>query len=120
MPPPQPVTVAVDADACASVAVTACERSATQTYVVLEAAGTGASACTVEVLAAREIAAVATSPDMLPAPLRVDPGQRATFALSFLRPVSPEEHHGRAALRLDLRIGGAARSFDTAVACKPR
>jgi hypothetical protein len=121
VPMPQtPTPVAMAKDGCAAISVLSCERSATQTYVVVEALGAGASSCAIEVLGASEGGARATPADVLPAPVRVDPGRQATFGLSFLRPVAPEEQIGNVALHLDLRIDGYARSLDASIACHPR
>jgi hypothetical protein len=103
--PPQPVASAVVATpapgACASLAVSVCERSSTGTFVVVEASGGG---CEVEILRASEVSAAGTTPaDTLPARLRVEDRGASTFSLSFLRPVDPGTQTHNIELALEVR-----------------
>jgi hypothetical protein len=110
-PPPRAVAIAAP-DGCASLAVAVCERSASMTFVTIEATGMGPGTCQVNVLGAAEVTRAGAKPgaDMLPAPVMVDPGGTATFSLSFLRPVDPAEQTGPVQLELDVRRGGVGAS----------
>lgn len=119
--PTPPQRVGVAAESCALIEASRCERSSTMTYVVVEATGLGPGPCSVQVHGARERAARVTPVDMLPAPVRVDPEQRATFSLTFLRSISKEEQGSAASFTIDASVGGgAARSHDFTLACRPR
>lgn len=117
--PPQPMAWAKEGG-CASVMVQSCERSATQTFVVLAALGAGDGECTVEVASAEEVAAKTTPADVLPVPVRVAPGRTGTLALSFLRPVAARERSAPAVLSIGLRVGGRAAVLDTTTICSAR
>jgi len=107
---------------CATLRLTACERSASLSYVVVDAEGAGPDACPIEVTAAREVSSDGkeTAVDLLPARLVVSPGQRASFALSFLRPVEPQERSGGVTVRLDVSRGGRASLVELGGACTSR
>lgn len=126
-PPVAPAAVAVAAaDTCAALAVTVCERSASMTFVTVEAAGTGPGACTIDVTRAIEVssAGVETPADLLPSRVVVQERAAATFALSFLRPVDAGEQTGNVSIRIDVQKSGAAgsatRTLDLGHACTRR
>ena len=120
-PPAPPQRVGVAAESCVLIEASGCVRSSTMTYVVVEATGLGPGPCSVEIHGARERAARMTPVDMLPAPVRVDPERRATFSLTFLRPISQEEQSSAASITIDASVGGGpAQSHDFTLACRPR
>lgn len=114
-PPPQPVAVAVAEDpSCASFSIDTCERTATQTLVIVRAQSKSGEACTVDVLRAEEASPDGhTSADVLPRNVVVQ-DQPRTFALTFLRPVAPGERSGRLLARAELRAtsSSGAQSVD--------
>ena len=103
---PQPAPTAAVAmaapETCASLALTVCESSPSETFMVVEATGTGADPCEVEVVQATAGALGAV--DKLPSPITVSRGGKATFSLAFLRPASVP---GRAEVRLEVQRGPA-------------
>lgn len=105
-PPPQPVAVAVAEDpSCASLSIDTCERTATQTLVVVRAQSKSGNACRLDVLRAEEAWYDGhTSADVLPKNVTVSGDQSRTFALTFLRPVSPDERTGRLLARAQMRV----------------
>lgn len=106
--PPQPIAqpvaiaVAEEPAECASLTISVCERSASRTFVVVEATATGRRSCSIQLARAVELTPglAEVEPERLPAPITVKEGNTATFSLSFLRPVAPEEQDGTASLRL--------------------
>jgi hypothetical protein len=124
--PPQPPPAAAVAVArpvgCAAYTLPVCERSPSTTYVVVEATGTGAEPCSIDVTEARELDAdgPGMSADRLPARVVVNPGQRATFALQFLWPMREEAGPGPVTVRLAFDHGARAEVVDMTRACKPR
>jgi hypothetical protein len=106
-PPPQEVAAQVaaapeDPDACASLTLTVCERSASRTFLVVEAAATGRLSCTIQIERAAEVTPglAEVEPERLPRQIVVKEGETSTFSLTFLRPVGPEELTGIASLKL--------------------
>jgi len=105
--PPQEVAAQVaaapeDPDACASLTLTVCERSASRTFLVVEAAATGRLSCTIQIERAAEVTPGLgeVEPERLPRQIVVKEGEKSTFSLTFLRPVEPEERTGIASLKL--------------------
>jgi hypothetical protein len=120
--PPQQAAVAAPASgACASLEITACERAANLTYVVVDAAGVGPNACPIAVTGAHEIwSGNKTAADLLPARISVDPGQHRTFALTFLRPVEPNERFGPVRIALDADRGTGTSVVELGALCTSR
>lgn len=130
---PAPPAVAADgpvaavAAGCASLAVSACERSAGGTFVVIETVGGGPGACDLDVLQASEITpdGAATPADRLPAHLLVEDHRASTFALAFLRPVpaGSEPDPLRVALEVRRALGDRPEQLDRielTAPCSPR
>lgn len=106
-PPPQPVAVAED-PSCASLSIVTCERTASQTLVVVRAESRDGATCTIDVLRAEEASSDGhTSADLLPKNVVVQ-DQAKTFALTFLRPVHPDERSGSLLARAEMRLTSAA------------
>ncbi len=105
-PPPRPVAVAVAEDpSCAALAIDTCERTATQTLVVVRARSKAGDACTIDVLRAEEASYDGHTPaDVLPKNVVVRGDESRTFALTFLRPVAPDERSGRLVARAQMRV----------------
>ena len=106
-PPPDPVAaqtaaVAEDPDTCASLMISVCERSASRTFMVVEATATGRLSCTIDIARAVELTPglAEVEPERLPGPVVVKEGAKATFSLTYLRPIAPEEQAGTGSLRL--------------------
>jgi hypothetical protein len=128
--PPQPVAepvavVAASPDECASLALSVCERSASATFLVVEARGTGPGSCEIDVEQALELGDGETGADRLPARVVVKEGDTATFSLSFLRSIAPHEQTGSVGLRLSLRRGREAlnetpETIELSLACTSR
>jgi hypothetical protein len=93
---------AEDPDACAALTISVCERSASRTFLVVEAQATGRLSCTIQVARAVELTPGLSEvePERLPGPVTVKEGEKATFSLSFMRPIGPDEQSGIASLRL--------------------
>lgn len=114
-PPPAPGPVQIAEDpTCMSLSVDTCERTATQTLVIVRAAPRSGQACSVDVLRAEEASSQGhTAADILPRNLRVLVGESRTFALTFLRPVDPAERNGDLRARAELQVtadGGGSRT----------
>lgn len=107
-PPPPPVVeepvaiVAEEPSHCASLAISVCERSANRTFLVVEAQAAGRPSCSIQIARAAELtpSLAEVEPERLPGQITVKQGEKATFSLSFLRPVEPAEQTGTATLRL--------------------
>jgi hypothetical protein len=110
-PPPQAVAMAVAEDpSCAELAIETCERTATQTLVVVRARSKNGGTCTIDVLRAEEAALGGghTAADVLPKNVAVQGDQSRTFALTFLRPVGLDERSGRLLARAQMRAVSAS------------
>lgn len=94
--PPQPVAMAVAEDAaCAELTVDTCERTSSQTLVVVRARSRSGDVCRLDVLRAEESSYDGhVSADVLPKNVTVRGSESRTFALTFLRPVSSDEMNG--------------------------
>src|SRR5262249_23557635 len=95
-PPPLQTPVAVAEDpSCADLTVDTCERTATQTLVVVRARAKSYGNCTIDVLSSEEASSQGrTAADILPKNLVVRSGESKTFALTFLRSVQAGERNG--------------------------
>ncbi len=101
--PPPATARQVARDACADVVARVCERSPGRSFVVVEARGTDAATCELQVTRAVEVSDRGRVPaDMLPARIEVRRGQAATFSLAFLRPVSAAERDAVSHVELGL------------------
>ncbi|MBK8251270.1 MAG: hypothetical protein IPK82_01195 [Polyangiaceae bacterium] len=92
-PPPSQQAVAVAADAsCGELTIDTCERTASQTLVVIRVSGRTGNECAVDVLRAEESSSSGhTGADVLPKNVRVTGAVARTFALTFLRSVPAGE-----------------------------
>lgn len=113
-PPPAPVALAVAEDnSCVDLSIDTCERTATQTLVVVRARSRTGAPCTVDVLRAEEASySVHTAADVLPKNIVLRGDEPRTFALTFLRPVSPDERSGQLVARAQMSSvtpGGAGQ-----------
>ena len=115
-PPPAPVAMAVAEDnSCVDLSIDTCERTATQTLVIVRAQSRRGEACTVDVLRAEEASYSGhTAADVLPRNIVLRGGEPRTFALTFLRPVSPDERSGQLVARAQMSSGtpGGDRQID--------
>jgi hypothetical protein len=108
-PEPRPVSIVAEDPSCAGITVDTCERTATQTLVVVRAQGRWGGTCTLDVLRAEEASSQGrTAADVLPKNVVLQGGESRTFALTFLRPVSPGELSGN----LNARAQISAASSD--------
>lgn len=109
-PPPPPAQVAVAEDpSCAALTIDTCERTATQTLVVVRARSRTGEACTLDVLRAEEASYDGhTSADVLPKNIAVGGSESRTFALTFLRPVAPGERSASLDARAEMRVRSAS------------
>lgn len=109
-PPPRPAAVAVAEDpSCAALTLDTCERTAGQTLVVVRARSRTGEPCTLDVLRAEEASSAGhTSADVLPKNIVVRGAESRTFALTFLRPVSPDERGGSLLARARIHVASAA------------
>jgi hypothetical protein len=109
-PPPPPVAVAVAEDpSCAALTVDTCERTATQTLVVVRARSRTGEACTIDMLRAEEASSEGhTAADLLPKNIVVRGDESRTFALTFLRAVSPGDLRGPLNARAQVGATGAS------------
>lgn len=113
-PPPSPVAVAED-PSCVALSIDTCERTATQTLVIVRAQSRTGEACTVDVLRAEEASYSGhTAADVLPKNIVLRGSEPRTFALTFLRGVHPDERGGelRARAQMSATTPGGARSVD--------
>jgi len=109
-PLPQPVAIAED-PTCVALTVDTCERTATQTLVVVRAQARSGQTCTVSVLRAEEASAQGhTSADILPKNITVGVGESRTFALTFLRAVDPADRSGDLLARAQIGATGDSGS----------
>lgn len=115
-PPPRPAAVAVAEDpSCAALSIDTCERTATQTLVVVRARSKTGETCRVDVLRAEEASDGGhTGADVLPTNVVVRGDESRTFALTFLRPVASGERSRQLLARAEMRVtaSGGASSVD--------
>lgn len=110
VPRPQPVAVAED-PSCADISVDTCERTATQTLVVVRVQGKGGDVCSLDVLRAEEATPDGhVGADVLPKNVVVRGSESKTFALTFLRPVSPSERSGGLTARAQIGVTASSGS----------
>ncbi len=132
-PPPPPVAVAApaqvaaDPSACASLSISACERSSSVSFVVIDVIGQGSGSCSVRVSQAMEIgfADSLTEADRLPSTLSVKEGEKATCSLSFFRHLVSDELSGNTRVRLAVRrahdlLEAGEEEVELSSACKAR